>query len=261
MSDSYQRELAKLREKAQNNRPAIPPGRTYPKPERHSCPRCCGLRWLRQNLPVGHPEFGRLIPCPDCTGPRLHVGQSGLSGGEIENLSWDKVLDAGETHKARRAVQEVLARGHGWVYLYGGPGIAKSLILKVAVAEVVKSQNPATYVNMSAILDDLRQAYDTQTPNMEAVRRLERWTRIPFLAVDELDKVKDTEYVQERRMRLLDDRYQAALRGESITLFASNRPPEHFENYITDRIRDGRFSVVELIGQSARSGLDWTFDI
>ena len=30
-----------------------------------TCQLCNGLGWLRQDLPVGHPEFGKLVKC-DC---------------------------------------------------------------------------------------------------------------------------------------------------------------------------------------------------
>jgi hypothetical protein len=28
-----------------------------------SCQLCMGLGWLRQDLPQGHPQFGKLVPC------------------------------------------------------------------------------------------------------------------------------------------------------------------------------------------------------
>lgn len=32
------------------------------------CTTCRGKRWLRRDLPVGHPEFGKALRCPHCRG-------------------------------------------------------------------------------------------------------------------------------------------------------------------------------------------------
>lgn len=34
--------------------------------ELSECECCKGLRYVRRDLPVGHPEFGKAIPCPGC---------------------------------------------------------------------------------------------------------------------------------------------------------------------------------------------------
>jgi len=225
------------------------------------CPRCNGLGFLRRDLPREDPEFGKLIPC-NCSAEQIYGEHSGLSLNEIRMLTWAHILDHGEALKARQAVQRTIERGYGWVYLWGGPGVAKTLLLKIAVAETIKKHKPAGYVGMSALLDNLREAYDVdQHTQIEAGRRLKRWASIPMLAIDEFDKVKDTDFVHEKRMRLLDDRYEAAVKRQSVTLIASNLSPEVFEDYLADRIRDGRFEIVELTTDSLRPAMDWAHDL
>lgn len=248
-------EISTLIEKLENK------VRTTPAPEKVAartarprppvCPTCHNTGWLRKDVPIDHPDFGTLTPC-HCQDMDVYGAHSGLTEKEIQFLSWDEVLDQGEAHKAMQVVQDVVEAGYGMVYLWGGPGIAKSLLLKIAVAQMINRRKQAAYISMSALLDNLREAYDTDYPNMQSVERLRRWSSIPVLAIDEFDKVKDTEYVHERRMRLLDERYTSAIREQSITLYASNEAPEAYDNYITDRLRDGRCQVVKLTGESLR---------
>ena len=223
------------------------------------CPICNGVRFLRKDVERNHPEFGKIFPC-ECSSNDIYAQYANIPMNEIDTLDWSKVEDVGEALKAARTVREVMERGYGWVYLWGGPGIAKSLILQIAVAMCVKNKQRATYISMSEILDDLRAGYDTDYPNMEAINRLKRWTGIPVLAIDEFDKVKGTEYITERRMRLMDERYVTATRQESVTLIASNDPPQAFDGYIADRILDGRFYMVELTGKSMRPAMSYPMD-
>lgn len=229
--------------------------------DRARCKTCFDLRWLRQELSPGHPDYGKLLPCPNCAGAKYYVQHSGLldtmAPEDADALNWERVVPTDNADIAARKVREVLARGYGWVFLHGGPGIAKSLILQIAIAETTRSLKHGTYTNLSYILDDLRNAYDTGYPSKEAAKRLRRWTDVSVLAIDELDKVKDTDFVIERRMRLLDGRYNSAKAKRSITLMASNQPPEYFDNYIADRIMDGRFEVIELTGESKRPSEAW----
>lgn len=222
-------------------------------------PQVPDIHWIRADYPVGHPEFGKMYPC-ECIQTQLLSGASGLRESELK-LTWSSIRDDGDAFKALRAIKDVFKQGYGWVYLWGGPGIAKSVLLKVAVAEMLRGGLQGTYTNMSQILDHLREAYDTDYPNSESVRRLNRWSQIRLLAIDEFDRVKETGYAAEKRFRLMDERYQAAYRKQTITLMASNEPPEVYDSYLTDRIGDGRFVVVEMRGESLRPGLDWTFDL
>jgi len=177
-----------------------------------------------------------------------------LSHGELD-LTWAVVNEWNNAAEAVAAVKEVMRRGHGWVYLWGGPGLAKSLILKIATALCI--QRGATYTSMTHILNHLRQSYDTEYPNDEVMARLEKWKSIPVLAIDEVDKVKLTEFVEERRFDILDHRHVSGLRGDTITLFAANSAPGGFDDWTKSRFEDGRMAVVELKGEDMRPAMTY----
>lgn len=221
---------------------------------RPDCPICHGLGWVRYDVPVGDPNFGRMVLCPELL-PKVLAAESGLSPDE-QALTWSAVAALNNTPAAVEAVRRVLERGAGWVYLWGPPGLAKSLILQIAVAEAVRLERPAAYVRMVEILDNLRSAFDAPEPG-QAGLRLDRWAEVPLLAVDEFDRLNATPWALERKFLLLDRRYQDAIRGQSITLMASNSDPASFEDYLASRIFDGRFAVVRLAGEDVRPAMEW----
>lgn len=176
----------------------------------------------------------------------------GLSS-EDHKLTWQNVIAKDNVMSGVKAVQRVIEKGYGWVFLWGDYGLAKTLILKIALVEYARATHkPGSYVRMAEIIDHLRGAFDAKNPSEESVSRLDTWSSLPFLAIDELDKVRETEYSTERRFVLMDRRYEDACRQKSITVMASNVAPSSFEGYLADRIHDGRFEVVELKGKSAR---------
>lgn len=216
------------------------------------CEICAGIGFVKG-------EDGKVRPCPNVDPYTLYPGERyGLYDSE-RGLSWGDVMPINErdTTAAVNAVKQAMARGAGWVYLWGETGTAKTLLLKIAVALSLKDHKIAAYVRMAGILDDLRSAFDKTNPSGEAQRRLDWWSDIPVLAVDEFNRIKESEYAIERRFLLMDRRYEDALRGRSITLMAGNDNPASLESYLYDRIRDGRFAIVHLSGDSARPGMEW----
>jgi DNA replication protein DnaC len=208
-------------------------------------------------VPREHEKFGKIFPCPQIEPGELYSDISGLTKNEIELMNWSQLMDFGDTDKAKNAVQATLGRGYGWVFLWGGPGLAKTLLLKIAVVNYLRVNKSASYQRMTSIMDNLRSAYDMEDGSSEALMRLGRWSDLPLLAIDEFDRIRDTPYAREKKFDLMDARYERALRKESITLMASNKNPQEFGDYLFDRINDGRFVVIEMHGDSLRPGMEW----
>lgn len=214
------------------------------------CPECNGLGYVRG-------EDGKLQVCSHVDPLTVYpLERYGLAQSEAA-LEWSAVKAINGGPVAAAAVQETLQRGAGWVYMHGDPGLAKTLILKVAVATAIRERRQAAYVRMAEILDDLRGAFDKNNPSEESQRRLDWWSSIPLLAIDEFDRVNQTEYAKERSFLLMDRRYESAIRGKTITLMASNGDPDKMDSYLVDRINDRRFTVVHMTGKSARRAMGW----
>jgi hypothetical protein len=71
-----------------------------------------------------------------------------------------------------------------------------------------------------------------------------------------MDKVKESEWLQEFRFQFLDNRYNSAHNKQTMTIFAGNpNPAAIYDDVLYDRFRDGRWRIVENTAPSARPGL------
>ncbi len=240
------------------------------------CPECGGVGYIRYDVPVGHPKFGKLERCPKArmliTKQSLQADEIdsrvGLTPDELRNLSWDLVKrGVNQADQACEVTSRAHMSGHGMVFLYGGYGQGKSLVLKIAVATALNEGKRAAYANLAGVLDDIRTAYDERENKMtELVRRMEWWASLDVLAIDELDKVGQTEWARERIFQLLDARYQRAVRQEALTVIAANyQSTDELSGYLKSRIEDNRFVangyVLHLKGSDGRKSMpkNWKY--
>jgi DNA replication protein DnaC len=223
---------------------------------RADCEICDGQGYLRKDVPIYDPKFGKMYLCPNSDRWRQPGNaRCGISIRESKQLTWCEVEETDSIRPAVEAVRAALAQGYGWVYLHGGFGTGKTQVMKIAVAEAMRAGQTAAYVRMAEILDHLREAFQSDSKVSER-SRLAWWAQLPVLAIDEFDRVRDTGYGEERRFVLLDRRYEQAIRQEGVTLMASNLEPANLPDYLYDRIRIGRFQVVYVSGKSFRPGME-----
>jgi DNA replication protein DnaC len=252
-----------------------------PKPIQHGdcspdCPECGGIGYVRYEVSVGHPKFGKVERCRYAQSRDIaahlrsgNVDQRiGLTADEIGNLNWNLVRKGvNQADQACVTTRKAFEDGHGLVFLYGGFGQGKSLILKIAVATAIRAGKRAAYANLAGVLDDIRSAYDERENKMtELVRRMEWWTSLDVLAIDELDKVGQTDWAKERIFQLLDLLYQRAIRQEALTIIAANyQSTDELSGYLKSRIEDNRFAgngyLLHLKGADGRKSMpkNWKY--
>lgn len=206
------------------------------------CPECGGAGYVRYDYPIDHPLFGKLSRCSRALKRDLERMRSdprtGLRPEELRELSWNSITSHSPIYQHLDEIKHMLNVHCGFVLLVGNPGIGKTTLLRVAVAEALNAGTPAAYANLSSALDHLRSAYDAQNAGDEMRRRLEWWMGLAVLSLDEIDKINDTPWARERIHMLLNSRYEAALEGNGLTLVAANREPD--DPYLISRFSDGR---------------------
>jgi hypothetical protein len=232
---------------------------------------------MRLDVPIDDPRFGRPVRCPD---QRHRVQQlnrlsslSQMHPRDLElRLSHIKAVAGNQA--MLDACRRMLHYPWGWLYIWGGPGSAKSMALKAMCNHLaLKGYHPVVYIKFSRLVDIMRDAYAErqarerqladgvlpgQWVNMGYLERFDRLRQIRVLAIEEFDKERLTAFAERFRFDFLDERYEQALRGDSITLFAGNSSPAGLPSPLRSRIEDGRFRVAKNSAGDARPNLKRT---
>jgi DNA replication protein DnaC len=230
---------------------------------------CHGVMFIRFDLPADSPWFGRMYDCPVCVEPAKQFAQAAAMQNKIVSdsalnademgLSLDHIFERGQgSQKMIDHLRRMIETPYGMLTIYGGPGVGKTLALKVAVSEFVARGQSAVYCNLKELLDYLRQGY-SETETVKTDERLRAVVNCKLLAIDELDKPRLTEWAQEIVFHLIDKRYLAGKRGDAHTIIAMNKHPHTLPAYLISRMRwdelgEGGFRVIENTDADARQG-------
>ena len=220
------------------------------------CKVCGGLGWVMGDYEITDARFGKINPCPNADIFAIYGDKLGINKIDMR-LTWKSLEKNGNVIDAARRVYDALERGYGMVYLWGAAGTGKTRILKTAIAEWLRiTRRSAAYTAMSDVIDYLRASFDTANASEQAAARMDFYSTTPLLAIDEVDKMRGTEYANEKRFTLFDRRYELAAREQGVTLMASNSDPHDFlDDYLLSRIYDGRNIVIQMTGADARPAL------
>ncbi len=211
-------------------------------------------------MPVGDPKWGKLEKCEDSFHSKIvnqrlqKVSQMGQQ--DIKR----KLSDIKVNDKNKQMIEEshnIIKQGYGWLYIWGGPGNAKSEALKAIVNAFNKSnRGPAVYTSLGSILDYMRLTMSNSN-NLEYFDEFNRLKDVRILAIDEMDKPKESDWMQDFRFHFLDSRYTSACNKDTVTIFAGNKNPKFFGEVLYDRIREGKFKIVHNSAPSARKQMKW----
>lgn len=213
------------------------------------------MGFFRLDVPYGHEQFGKVVPCDN----PFHYPERLARLADLSNLNPADLsrrlrdIQPNDDNLAMLdAARAIIAKPYGWLYIWGGPGNAKTEALIAIVNELnTGGKGPAMYITLARLIEWVRDAFRDGAQD-SYTNRFERALHIKAMAIDEMDKARETDFSEEFRFHFLDERYRQAARGETVTIFASNTDPAKLPEPIYDRIRDGRFKIVENTAASAR---------
>lgn len=221
---------------------------------RPACPVCLGTGWLRVERDLTDPRFGKLEPC-ECQADR-GLGRlrelSGLHEAELSVQLADVSPEMGPgTREMVEACRAFIQQPAGFLTIWGGVGAGKTSCLYAITNALLR--RGAVYVSLHDLLEFVRGAFNARGDSGDdANARLKRFATVPVLCLDELDKVKPSEWVTEQVTALVDARFRSALSGESGTVMALNSDPRLQPAWIASRLQDGRNRVVHNVDKDAR---------
>ena len=184
-----------------------------------NCPHCGGLGYLRADVPLDHPNFGRLQICvcrqrdvKEQVRNRLYSlshldelkgltfesfqprGQKGL--GEMQANSLEMAFN-----QARHFAQNL----NGWLLLRGGYGSGKTHLAAAISNFAVGMGVPTLFLTVPDLLDMLRFSYDSEDTTFE--RRFDEIRNAPLLVLDDFGTQSATAWAQEKLFQIINFRY------------------------------------------------------
>lgn len=235
------------------------------KPDRvkDPCPVCGGAGFLRRDVPVDHPDFGKAIPCEckqretvqaELVDLRTSSGLAHLSRMTFETFRPDGIgLNPDKRknlHQAFDGAREFADAPEGWLLLKGGYGCGKThLAAAIANARLARHE-PVLFVLVPDLLDHLRATFAPSSP-VRYDERFESVRSTPFLILDDLGVQTATPWAQEKLFQLLNYRYNAQL----PTVITMNRELEEVEPRLRSRLADAGLSkIVTILAPDFRQG-------
>ena len=215
------------------------------------CPICGGLGYIRQELPIAHPDFGKLKQCV-CQQQKVsraaHTRLYQMSnldvfkGMTFENFSVQGRLGLGDDQvlslqKALSQARQFAASPRGWLLLSGSYGSGKTH-LAAAVANTCVEYGMATiFLTVPDLLDWLRYSYDSSDSTFE--KRFEEIRNVALLVLDDLGAQNATPWAAEKLFQIIDYRYTRRL----PLVVTSNQRLEDLDDRIRSRLQDPELST------------------
>lgn len=204
------------------------------------------MGFLRQDLPVSHPNFGKLQVCVcrqqsiiQSTQQRLFrlsnldyfremtfesfnpAGQVGLGESQLKSLKY-----------AFSQSQHFAQNLKGWLLLMGAYGCGKTHLAAAIANFAVELGVPTLFLTVPDLLDWLRFSYDSPEATFE--QRFNEIRNIGLLVLDDLGTQNATPWAQEKLYQIINHRYAAKL----PVVVTSNLDLDEIDGRIRSRLQD-----------------------
>ncbi len=235
------------------------------------CPHCHGLGYLREDVPPGHPNFGKLVPCvcqmdsmaaTHADKLRRDSNTETLAGKTFDNFLPEGVSpDPAVRATVRSAFERCRAfaeKPEKWLLLSGTYGCGKTHLAAAIANRCVATGKPVLFLNTPDLLDRLRAGFAPSADDTFATR-FEEIRTAPILILDDLGTESPTAWAVEKLYQILNYRYNAHL----PTVITTNRDLKDIEPRVASRLTDAEIvSALTIRAPDFRAGhLSLTSDI
>ena len=210
------------------------------------CEKCGGAGFLIDDLPVGHPDYGRPVPCQCKLDERRSKRRSHFRDGHklaalarftFETFNTD--LSYLPPHKldslvrAYDAAQEFALKPEGWMLFTGTYGCGKTHLAAAIANHRIENDQSAVFVVVPDLLDHLRSTFG---PSSEASYDdlFDEVRNTAVLILDDLGVQVASPWTQEKMFQILNDRYNRQL----PTVLTTNQRLEDLDQRLRSRLQD-----------------------
>ncbi len=218
-----------------------------PRPQdREACPTCGGFGYVRKDVPLGHPDFGRALLCPHRrdevanarTGElRAAANMAALGHMTFDNFHLTPYEMSEKMQKSLKAAfdaaREFADDPRGWLVLTGTFGCGKTHLAAAIANHRLADGRAALFVVVPDLLDHLRATFSPGS-TVSYDERFEAVRTAPVLILDDLGAQSSTPWASEKLFQLLNYRYTAQL----PTVITTNQRMEDIDERLRSRLQD-----------------------
>jgi DNA replication protein DnaC len=208
------------------------------------CAICSDAGFLRMEVPVGHPNFGRIFPC-QCTVERReeHLSEDLRRLSNLDAFA-DRTFESFDPDvDGVREAYEVAVRysrnPYGWLFFHGKCGGGKThLAVSIALHAMERQKLRVLFAVVPDLLDHLRATFDpgngvAYDDRFNAIRNAQ------LLVLDDLGTENTTPWAREKLYQIFNHRYNEQL----PTVITSNQDFKRIEERVLSRILDTRLTT------------------
>lgn len=204
------------------------------------------MGYVVADVPVGHPDFGKAIPCvcrqQQRTQRRISALQSMSHLDALKHLTFESFIPepahlspekAYNLHRAYDTCTYFAQDPDGWLLLTGTYGCGKTHLAAAIANARLAAGEPAVFMVVPDLLDHLRATFNPQSAATYD-ELFEQLRSTPLLILDDLGTQSGTPWAQEKLFQLLNHRYNARL----ATVITTNQRLEEIDPRVRSRLQD-----------------------
>ncbi len=231
-----------------------------------NCPICQGLGFVGRDLPIDHPEFGKISIC-SCRMEHVNRNKSDKlynfsNLGSLRNLTFETFMPRGRLglapqlaaslQQAYNSAKHFAEMRQGWLLLTGTYGSGKTHLAAAIANETIKQSISTLFLTVPDLLDWLRFSFNPDSESSFKDRFAEI-RNVPVLILDDFGTQSSTAWAQEKLFQIINHRYISQL----PTVITSNYHFEDFEGRIRSRLMDPELVTrVDILAPDFRNPMD-----
>ena len=207
------------------------------------CPICKDYGFVRKDVPLGDPDFGKAIVCSCRQGEVRDRLRRRSQIGALADRSFSNFRVVGRSQlseRDRRLLANALDGSSKyaekplfWLLLCGPPGCGKTHLAAAIANRQIELGNEVFFAVVPDLLDHLRATFGPGS-DVSYDELFETVKTSPLLILDDLGTQSSTQWAQEKLFQILNHRYTANL----PTVITTNEPVRELDERLRARLED-----------------------